>query len=76
MIKKLEPVGAGLGLVLEPSMLSSMGINQNTPLEVTIDGRTMIVRPISLDHEDRVLEAAEAVMTIHDETLKRLYPAG
>lgn len=72
MIKRLEPVGAGLGLVLEPSMLSSIGINQNTPLEVTMDGRTLIVRPAAVSHEDRVLGAAESVMSIHDETLKRL----
>lgn len=49
-----------------------MGINQNTPLEVTMHGQTLIVRPVTINHEDKVLEAADSVMAIHDETLTRL----
>ena len=58
--------------MLESSILISMGINQNTPLEVTTEGRSLIVRPAAVSHEDRVLEAAECVMSIHAETLKKL----
>jgi hypothetical protein len=49
-----------------------MGINQNAPLEVTTDGKSLIVRPAAINHHDRVLEAAESVMSIHAETLKNL----
>ncbi len=72
MIKKLVSVGGELGLVLEPSLLRAIGIDENTLLEVTTEARTLIVRPAAASDVDRVVEVAERVMTVHDETLKRL----
>jgi hypothetical protein len=72
MIKKLVPVGKELGLVLEPSMLSAIGIDEHTLLEVTTEAKTLIVRPVAASVNDQVLEVAERVMSVHDETLKRL----
>jgi len=72
MIKTLKPIGDQLGLILERSFLDALGIDRETPLDVTIDGRSLVIRPTQTGREPRVLEAAERVMNIHDQTLKKL----
>jgi hypothetical protein len=72
MITKLIPIGEGLGLVIEWPVLESLKIDHNTPLEVTTDGKGLYIRPILYATKDEVLKAAERVMKVHAETLKRL----
>jgi antitoxin MazE len=72
MIKNLIPIGDDLGLVIERPILESLKIDCNTPLEVTTDGTSVYIRPVVYAPRDEVLKAAERVMEIHAETLKRL----
>jgi antitoxin MazE len=72
MFKKLVSVGGELGLVLEPSLLHAIGIDEHTLLEVTTEARTLIVRPAASSHDDSVLEVAARVIKVHDATLERL----
>jgi len=72
MIKTLKPIGDQLGLILDHTLLDALGIDRDTPLDVTIEGRSLVVRPTQPGREPSVLEAAERVMNIHDQTLKKL----
>jgi antitoxin component of MazEF toxin-antitoxin module len=72
MVKTLTPVGNGLGLIIEPALLERFHINSDTPLEVTIEGEGIFIRPVERQHRDRVVAAAERVMDIHEETLRKL----
>lgn len=45
MIKHLQSVGDGLGIVIERAILDLLGIDEQTPLEVRTDGEGLIIRP-------------------------------
>ncbi len=49
MIKKLTPIGNSLGLIIERPILSLLGIERNTSLEITTDGKTLTIQPILQD---------------------------
>ncbi len=72
MTTKLKANGDGLYLVIEPSLLEGLKIDQDTPLEVTSDGRGLYIRPSDQDHQALVLETTDRVMDIHAETLRKL----
>lgn len=72
MVKTLSSFGNDLGIVIDPSLLDQLGIDRDTPLEVTVDGKGLYIRPIEQDHPSRVLQIAERVMDVHDETLRKL----
>lgn len=72
MTKTLTEVGDGLALIIEKPILDRLKIDRDTPLEVTTDGKGILIRPVESDHRARVLEAAERVMDIHEETLRKL----
>ena len=84
MIKKLSPVGDGLGLLFDPALLEALGISADTLLDVTTDGTQLIVRPLvaqpadpandpALDPElDPAMVSAEALMDAHADTFRKL----
>ncbi len=72
MIKNLTQIGNSLGFVIDRPILELLKIDRNTPLEVTTDGKGLYIRPVAFASTDEALKAAERVMTIHAETLKRL----
>jgi antitoxin component of MazEF toxin-antitoxin module len=46
MHKKLIKTGNSLAVVLDRAMLDQIGIDQNTPLEVSTDGRVIVLSPV------------------------------
>jgi antitoxin component of MazEF toxin-antitoxin module len=72
MLSKLVPVGEDLALLIDPGLLEELGIGRDTPLEITTDGKAIIIRPVEDDHQARVPEAANRIMDIHHETFRRL----
>jgi antitoxin MazE len=72
-VKKLTRVGDGVGIELERSTLERLGITEDTPLEVTTDGESLIVRPMTrAPLMDRALAAADRLMDAHAETYRKL----
>ncbi len=45
MRKRLTPVGNSLGLIIEKPILNLLGIDRNTELEITTDGRRLVIQP-------------------------------
>jgi antitoxin component of MazEF toxin-antitoxin module len=72
MIKKLTTVGNSLGLIIERPILELLDITKDTVLEIKTDGEALIIRPAKLTKKERVRESTKRMMTIHDETLKKL----
>jgi hypothetical protein len=72
MIKNLTPIGDRLALIIDQQLLDLLQIDRETPLEVIVQGRALHVRPLENDHQTRVLEAADRVMDLHEETLRKL----
>jgi antitoxin MazE len=47
MIKKLQQLGNSSALVIDRPMMDLMEIDRETPLRITVQGRKMIIEPLS-----------------------------
>ncbi len=45
MTGKLEKHGRGLALVIDEALLEQLNIDENTPLEISIDGHGLLITP-------------------------------
>lgn len=72
LLKKLTPIGNSLGLIMDRPILELLGIDRETPLELSTDGEGLYIRPIRREYLDRVRETAATVMRVHGKTLKKL----
>ena len=72
MTTTLTNVGGRLALIFDPETLESLGIDGETPLEVSVDQSGIHIRPTSSEHGARVLASARKMMEIHDETFRKL----
>jgi antitoxin component of MazEF toxin-antitoxin module len=73
MVKKLTAHGDSSALILDREMLELLNIDNNTPLEVTTDGRRLIIEPVNGD--DRGTKFRAAADKSHEQyakTFKRL----
>lgn len=71
MTKKLSRMGNSLGLIIDKPILELLGIESDTMLEITTDGKSLTIRP-ARTREERFEEQAEAIMNRHDAMFKRL----
>ena len=60
MRKKLTRTGNSLALVLDKPLLDQVGIDADTPLEVSTDGRVIIVSPVPARRRTAKLKAIVA----------------
>ena len=72
MIKKLSAIGNSLGLVIDRPILDLLGIAKDTLLEITTDGKALIIRPAKLSRKERLLDSTKRMMTAHEMTLRKL----
>ena len=73
MLKHLTVHGNSSALVIEKPILELLKISTDTPLEVTTDGKSLIISPIrSARRYARLNEGLERVNRKHGRTLKKL----
>ena len=78
MIQKLFRHGDDLALVFNREMLASCGINEETPLQVSVTGTTVNVTPQladdspSAERKARCERALESTLTRYEKTLRKL----
>ncbi len=78
MIQKLSRHGDDLALVFNREMLASFGIDEETPLQVSVTGTTVNVTPqladdaTSADRKARFERALESTLTRYEKTLRNL----
>jgi antitoxin component of MazEF toxin-antitoxin module len=73
MRKSLICHGNNLALVIEKPMLEVLGINEETLLEITTDGYSIIITPVKdKSRKKLVREAVEKAKKKHHEALKKL----
>jgi antitoxin component of MazEF toxin-antitoxin module len=71
--KKLIRHGNSAALVLDKALLDLLKIQLDTPLEVTTDGRNVIISPQSTERaEATLLQALEKINQKHGSVLARL----
>jgi len=73
MIKKLSKHGNSLALVIDRPVLDLLEIDEGTPLEISTDGRALVVTPV-LDEgrRERFEEALASTNRRYGKALKRL----
>ena len=57
MRKKLTRTGNSLAVVLDKEMLERLGIDAGTPLEISTDGRVVIISPVRGKKRDQKLKS-------------------
>ncbi len=73
MIKKIVTHGNSAALIIDKPILQLLKIDESTPLELTTDGRNLIISPIEDDKRERKFKSAlERVNKKHGKTLQRL----
>ncbi len=60
LVKRLARHGNSLALVLDPGVLDMLEIEADTPLQITTDGRALIVAPVRDEERSGKFEAALA----------------
>ena len=71
MRKKLSAVGNSFGLVIDKPILDLLKIDRDTELEITTDGKRLIVEPVRAGKRS-LRASAEKVMNKHDTTFRKL----
>lgn len=73
MVKFLTRVGNSEAIVIDKAILSLLRISPETPLEITTDGKNLVISPISEPDKVRdVKKAYRAVKKRFGRALKRL----
>ena len=73
MTKKLIRHGNSAALVLDKAVLDLLNVHMDTPLEVTTDGKNIIISPQGVqDAEATILSALEKINQRHGAVLRKL----
>ena len=73
MTKKLIRHGNSAALILDKALLDLLKVKMDTPLEVTTDGRNIIVSPLAhANAEGTLLQALEKINQRHGSVLAKL----
>jgi antitoxin MazE len=73
LIKKLVSHGNSAALVIDKPILELLHVDMDTPLEITTDGRSLIISPVENEKRHEKFKAAiEKVNRRHAASLRRL----
>ncbi len=73
MRKKLTTIGNSIGIVIEKPILDLLGINKETQLEISTNGKHLIIKPVrEIKRPEKIKEATRRVINNHDKTLREL----
>ncbi len=73
MVKNLIRYGKDLALILDEDTMARLGIDENTPLEVVAEGRSLHITARSQEDEDAALNRSmDAIEDEYAEVFKKL----
>lgn len=73
MIKKMVSHGNSAAIIIDKPILQLLKIDADTPLELTTDGKNLIISPVGDEkREKRFKSALERVNKKHSKTLQKL----
>ncbi len=73
MIKKLRPVGNSQALIIEKTLIEALGIQNDTPLQLTISGNSLVITPVNVGFgKDRLDEMVKELRPEYGDMLKKL----
>jgi len=73
MIKTLQKHGNSHALVIDKALMEALGIDEDTPLQVTLSGTTIVVTPVEVGlGEEDIADAIAELRPKYARMLKRL----
>ena len=73
MVKQLIKHGNSAAVILDKPILELLNVKMETPLEITTDGRSIIISPMTEDKaEADLLDSLKKINRKHSETLRKL----
>ena len=72
MIKTLVRHGNSAALIIDKPILELLNVTMDTPLEITTDGRSLVISPAISHSEDEFRTALERINRTFAPTLRRL----
>ena len=72
LVKTLTRHGNSLALVIDQPVLDLLGIGADTPLQITMHGRSIVIRPFHADRHAKFRTAAEETFHRYPNMLNRL----
>jgi antitoxin MazE len=73
MRKNLTVIGNSLGLIIEKPILDILGITRDTELEVTTDGRRLVIELVGVERQkERVRSISRKLIKTHEKTFRKL----
>ena len=73
MIKKLVSHGNSAALIIDKPILELLKVDMDTPLEISTDGRSLIISPVESEKREKRFKSALAkVNKAHGKTLRKL----
>lgn len=73
MIKKLQKHGNSQAIVLDKTLMEALGINQDTHLQVNINGNSLIITPVNVGiGKEAVSESIKKLRPDYENMLKNL----
>ena len=73
MIKTLQKHGNSHALVIDKALMEALGIDENTPLQLTLSGAALVVSPVDVGlGEEDVRAAGASLRPKYARMLKRL----
>ena len=73
MIKMLKKHGNSMALVIEKPMMEALGITEETPLQVTVNGNALVVTPANVGvGPERMKAVIKIIRKRYGPMLKRL----
>lgn len=73
MIKMLKKHGNSMALVIEKPMMEALGITEETPLQLTVNGNALVVTPANVGvGPERMKPVMKEIRTRYGPMLKRL----
>ena len=73
MVKKLQKHGNSQALVIDKPIMEALGIDADSPLQLTISGNSLIISPVNVGvGRERVLETIEKLRPRYRQMLERL----
>lgn len=73
MVKQLIRHGNSAAIILDKPILELLNVKMETPLEITTDGKSIIISPmVEGNSESNLLKSLKKVNKKHSETLRKL----
>ena len=72
MTKKLVRHGNSAALILDKPILDLLNVTMDTPLEISTDGRSIVISPADADSDQQLRTSLDGINAKFSATLKRL----